>query len=376
MNILFDENIPFGREAFSSLGTVHSCPGRAMSADMLQECELLFVRSVTQVDRALLEGTAVRFVATATSGSDHIDKEYLSGKEIAFTDAIGCNANSVAEYIVSTLLTLSCRDGFDLAGKTIGVIGVGHVGALVVQKARTLGMHVLANDPPRERNEQGFNSVPLNEALQADVVTLHVPLTTNGPDPTRHLLNRERLAALRPGTILLQSSRGAVVDTQALKSLLQEGQNLTTVLDVWEGEPDIDKELLSLVDIGTPHIAGYSWISKVRGTDIVYKAACRFLGIEPVWQPPAMPEGMDNPNYVLTDSQDPLYDAVTGVYTVMDDDHRLRKITRAKDIHMGKHFDHLRKTYPVRLEFDQASVTDTSGGTARTLKDLGFNIQE
>jgi erythronate-4-phosphate dehydrogenase len=190
------------------------------------------------------------------------------------------------------------------------------------------------------------------------------------------LLNRERLAALRPGTILLQSSRGAVVDTRALKCLLQEGRRLTTVLDVWENEPDIDGELLSLVDIGTAHIAGYSWISKVRGTDSVYKAACRFLGIEPVWQPPAMPDGVDRPFYDLSGSPDPLYDAVTGVYAIMDDDRRLREITCPGPAPTGEHFDHLRKAYPVRLEFDQAAVTDVGGGAEQILKELGFNRQE
>lgn len=375
MNILFDENIPYGREALSSLGTVRSCPGRAMTAEMLRDCELLFVRSVTRVDRKLLEGTAVRFVATATSGTDHMDKDYLTAKDIAFTDAAGCNANSVAEYIVSAVLTLSRRNGFEPEGKTIGVIGVGHVGSLVVQKARILGMHVLENDPPRERNERNFNGVPLDDTLQADVVSLHVPLTTNTPDPTWHLLNGDRLAALRPGAILLQSARGAVVDTQALKRLLQEGRHLATVLDVWENEPEIDRELLALVDIATPHIAGYSWISKVRGTYSVYEAACRFLGMEPEWQPPVMPEGMSRPNYDLSGSRDPLYDAVANVYNIIGDDNRLREIPRTQNMQTGKHFDLLRKTYPVRLEFGQASITRVTGRAEQTLKNLGFTIQ-
>jgi len=372
MNILFDENIPCGREAFSRLGTVRSCAGREITAETLKECELLFVRSVTRVNSELLEGTAVRFVATATSGSDHIDKEYLAGAGIGFSDAIGCNANSVAEYVVSALMMLSRRDGFELAGKTIGVIGVGHVGKLVVQKARILGMQVLQNDPPRQRAEPDFNGVSLEEALQADIISVHVPLTKDGEDPTWHLLNKDRLASLRSETILLQPSRGAVVDTKGLKELLQAGTKLTTVLDVWEGEPNIDRELLSLVDVGTPHIAGYSWISKIRGTWIVYEAACRFFGVEADWQPPIMPEGVHTPERDLSGSGDQVYDAVTGIYTILEDDARLRAFSGQDGKTMGQYFDTLRKTYPVRLEFDQAKADHASGEALDTIQKLGF----
>ena len=193
MNILFDENIPYGLDAFSSLGNAKSIAGREISPADLKDIDILFVRSVTKVNETLLKESNVKFVATATSGSDHIDKEFLKKNNIGFSDAIGSNANSVAEYFVAALLEISERHNFSLEGKTVGIIGVGHVGSLVEKKARALGMIPILNDPPRQRAEKDFNGCSLDEALEADIVTFHVPLTKDGPDPTFHLLNEKRL---------------------------------------------------------------------------------------------------------------------------------------------------------------------------------------
>ncbi len=376
MQILSDENILYGNEAFSLLGDVCSCAGRDMTPEMVRDVDLLFVRSVTQVNRSLITGNRVKFVATATSGSDHIDTEFLADAGIAFADAIGSNANSVAEYVVAALLTLGARSGFSLAGKSIGVIGVGHIGSLVVEKARALGMTVLRNDPPRQREERDFKGVSLDEALAADVVSLHVPLTEDGPDPTFHLVDAARLEQLKRGAILIQSSRGAVVDTGALKRILKEKDGLVCVLDVWENEPDIDAELLELTDIGTPHIAGYSWTSKVEATRLVYEAACRFLGREPAWAPPLLPIWHEAPVISLEDAptsvEATVKIAVDGVYDIVADDRRMRGMLAIEKNEHGAYFDSLRKNYPIRLEFLQAQLTDTPDAAVCALKGIGF----
>jgi len=376
MQILFDENILYGNEAFSLLGDVRSCAGRDITPEMVGNVDLLFVRSVTKVNRDLLAGSRVKFVATATSGSDHIDTEFLAGAGIAFADAIGSNANSVAEYVVAALLTLGARRDFPLAGKSIGVIGVGHVGSLVVEKARALGMTVLRNDPPRQRKEPGFKGVSLDEALAADVVSLHVPLTKDGLDPTFHLVDAARLERLKRGAILIQSSRGAVVDTGALKHMLKEKDGLVCVLDVWENEPVIDAELLELADIGTPHIAGYSWTSKVEATRLVYEAACLFLRREPAWAPPLLPGGHEAPVISLEDAptsvEATVKIAVDGVYDIVADDRRMRGMLAIEKNEHGAYFDSLRKNYPIRLEFLQARLTDVPNAAVCALEGIGF----
>jgi erythronate-4-phosphate dehydrogenase len=377
MQLLFDENIPFGAEAFGTLGETRACAGRSMTNADVRDIDLLFVRSVTRVNAELLERSAVKFVATATSGSDHIDADYLDQRGIPWCDAIGSNANSVAEYVVAALLELATRYEFDLAGKSIGVIGVGHVGSLVVEKARALGVEVVQNDPPRQRAEPGFPGASLQEALACDVVSIHTPLTRDGPDPTFHLLNEDRVRSLQPGTILVQPSRGAVVDCTALKRCLAGGQKLMTVLDVWEGEPAIDAELLGMVDIGSPHIAGYSWTSKVLATKMIYDEACRFAGVAPSWTPPVLPDGMSAPVIDLAGvaAADALRTAVCGAYDIMADDGRMRHLSALPVEKQGAYFDQLRKHYPVRLEFAQAEVRNAPDEMCAMLQGLGFKLE-
>jgi len=379
MKILYDENIPCGHEAFSTLGNVSSCPGRAITSAMVRDVDMLFVRSVTPVNAALLDGSRVRFVATATSGSDHIDKDYLHRAGITFCDAIGSNAESVAEYINAALLILSQRTGLPLAGRSIAIIGVGHVGRLVLAKARALGLRPILCDPPRARAEADFPHVPLDEALHADIVTLHTPLTHAGEDATFHLLNEQRLAALKPGTWLLQASRGEVVDTRALLTLLAAGRSLHCVLDVWENEPHADPALLARAAIATPHIAGYSWPSKINATQIIYEAACAFLRVPPSWTPPPLPQGMSFPSLKLASHQSTaaqLAAAVSSAYDLLADDTRMRQLLLKPPAEHGAYFDYLRKTYPVRLEFQHTRVHGAAPEAAAILRALGFTVME
>jgi len=377
MNILYDENIPFGKNAFSTLGDVQSCAGREITAKMLKNIDLLFVRSVTKVKPELLEGSNVKFVATATSGSDHIDKAYLAKKNIFFKDAIGSNANSVAEYVITALLTLAEKYDFELAGKSIGIIGVGHVGSLVAKKAAALGLKCLLNDPPRERNDSDFSGVSLEKALSADFVTFHVPLTFDGLDPTFHLLNEKNVTQIfdlkNSNRVLIQTSRGPVVQTSALKNL-KINKKTTLVLDVWENEPNIDAELFSLAEIATPHIAGYSWTSKVKATDIVYKAACEFLGKEPLWKPPHLPENYGTP-IISINKKTSFLEIMKKVCDIEGDNYRMQDACSCPKEILGKKFDMLRKTYPIRLEALQFEIKNAPKEMFPALKKFGFQIK-
>ena len=287
MKIVADENIPFVEQIFGRLGEVATYAGREIDSSSVKEANILLLRSVTRVDENLLGGSKVRFVGTATIGCDHVDIDYLKKQGIAFSSAAGSNANSVAEYIVAALLILARRHAFSLSGKTIGVVGVGNVGSRVVEKAGILNMNTLQNDPPLARKTHSAHFRPLEELLQeSDILTLHVPLTYEGQDATCHLANNSLFQKLKSDSFLINTSRGAVVDNQALLMALKEGKLAGAVLDVWEGEPEISEELLTAVELGTPHIAGYSLDGKTNATLLIYQATCNFLNVSCEWELP------------------------------------------------------------------------------------------
>ncbi len=306
MLLLADENIPFAREAFGALGEVQLVAGRAITRNIAREAEALLVRSVTTVNAAFLEGSRVKFVGTATIGTDHIDLDYLRQKGIAFASAAGCNANAVAEYIVAALLHVAAQRQIVLEGLTLGIVGTGNVGSRVAQKARVLGLKVLLNDPPLAALLYSTSRQELTPALQpnlarlsvddsspqfcslkdlmrADFLTLHTPLVRSGPYPTFHLFDEIRLGKMKPGSVLLNTARGEVVDNLALKKILRSGLLSGAILDVWEHEPHLDPELAELAALATPHVAGYSFDGKLRGTLLIYEALCCFLQIVPSW---------------------------------------------------------------------------------------------
>lgn len=345
LTITLDENIPYAAEAFSTLGQIRLLAGRAMCNADLQETDILVVRSVTKVNAQLLAGTPVRFVATATAGFDHIDLDYLREQGIGFARAPGCNAVSAAEYVLAALCHWSLIQEKPLQGRSIGIIGHGNVGSRVRQLCENMGMYCVVNDPPLQ--EQGHTGLyPIEAALACNVVTLHVPFTRNGQHPTFRLLNAARITALRPGTLLLNTARGGVVEENALLARLQARSDLDVILDTWENEPAINLELLRHTLLGTPHIAGYSLDGKVRGTEMVYRACCQFLQVEPQWssplafqQPLPMTAGYDHRRDILH------------AYDIREDDRRMVALLRDNAAEYGKYFDRLRKTYPVRREF-------------------------
>lgn len=348
--VLADENIPYGEEAFSTIGEVTLKSGRAITKQDLEGIEVLMVRSVTEVNRELLEGTDVRFVGTATIGTDHIDQDYLKEAGIGFSSAPGCNANSVSEYIMAVILEMAGKYNFNPVEKKLGIIGVGNVGSIVEEKACALGMNVILNDPPLRDATGDEKYRPLEEIFNADIVTLHVPLTKDGDYPTYHMTDASFFEKLGPGKAFINASRGSVVDESVLSSVIDNGSLLFTALDVWENEPGIDPGMLKKVDIGTPHIAGYSFEGKVTGTYMIYNAACEHLGIPSEWSFESVMGEKEAVKLLLLGSvPKDMLRTVRINYDIMNDDRILKGSCEQDDL--AAEFDRLRKEYPKRREF-------------------------
>ncbi len=369
MLIVADENIPYVADAFAEFGEVRLVPGRAMNRAAVQDAELLLVRSITRVDDALLAGSRVRFVGTATIGTDHVDQAALAQREIRFQAAPGSNANSVAEYVAAALLTLSARMGGGLAGKSLGIVGVGNVGSRVVRVAQALGMEPVLNDPPLQRLTGESKYRPIDEVVGCDFITLHVPLARTGVDATWRLVDDAFLNRMQPGAVLLNTSRGAVVDNGALLAALESGVINAAVLDVWEGEPEIDTALLARVALATPHIAGYSLDGKVNGTVMLYEAACDFLGVRCSWdgsaQLPPPEHGRIMLDAVYQSDEAVACEAVLGAYPIERDDAALRSMVQRPHAERGAFFDGLRREYPVRREFFNSEAMVAAVPSAR-----------
>lgn len=281
MLIVADENIPLLDSFFGEIGEIRRVSGRTMTASDVRDAEVLLVRSVTRVGPELLEGSKVRFVGTATIGTDHVDEEWLARNGIRFSAAPGCNANSVAEYVLSVLSVHAERRGLaDWTRLSVGIVGVGNVGSELSRKLDRLGFDVRLCDPPRAEleDEADTSFVSLEEAMTCDVVTLHTPLTRNQPHATYHMVGAAELEGLSADQLLINAGRGEVIDTQALKARLSQTSAPVVALDVWESEPAIDPELVQQVWLATPHIAGYSLEGKVQGTEMIYRALSRYLG--------------------------------------------------------------------------------------------------
>ncbi|MBN2308885.1 MAG: 4-phosphoerythronate dehydrogenase PdxB [Candidatus Hydrogenedentes bacterium] len=376
MRIVADENIPFVREAFAALGEVTTLPGREIDAAAVRYADMLLVRSITKVNRELLDGSRVQFVATATIGEDHVDTGYLAEQGIAFSSAPGCNANSVAQYVTAALLELAARLDLDLPSLRLGIIGVGNVGKRVLAKATALGMECVLNDPPLWKETGDDRYRPIEEMHSCDIVTLHVPLTLQGRYATHHLAGERLVWNMRPKSILINTSRGPVADGNALKGALHSGHLRACVLDVWEDEPRVDEELLRGVFIGTPHIAGYSFDGKVNGTRQIYGAACRHLGVEPDWDSAPLLPTPECPEVRVPGGggMGAVRDAVRAVYDIWRDDAAMRTVLDAPEEERPAVFDRLRKEYPRRREFfnTRAVVEPADTQLETQLGGLGF----
>ncbi len=380
LKIVVNRNTPAVVEAFSGLGEVLALGTNAVNRDTVRDADLLIVRSETTVDRELLEGSRVRFVGTVTIGTDHVDLDYLREKGIAFASAPGSNSTSVAEYVAAALLTWSHHSRTSLKGKILGVIGVGNVGSKVALVGEALGMRVLLNDPPRARQTGEQMFLPLDRLMESDFLSLHVPLIKSGIDATYHLFDDQRIRAMKPSSVLLNTSRGGVVETAALKNALVSKHLPGAVLDVWEGEPAIDTDLLARVTLGTPHIAGYSLDGKLNAVKMVYEEACLFLKMKADWNPGLRAAAGDLPGIeipaTLSDPDQVVRRAVQFAYDIELDDSFLRRIEMKNEDEQGDYFMKLRAEYRIRREFAHRTVrlNREQNGAREVLEKLGFAV--
>ncbi len=374
MKIYADENMPYVQQFFAGLGDVTLVDGRQLTAAQLADADVLLVRSVSRVDQALLaQNRHLRFVGTATIGVDHIDQAYLQSRAVAFSSAPGCNAQSVVEYVLSSLFLLSEQQQKPLQQWTVGVVGVGQIGSRLVKALQALQVRVLQCDPVRAGQEADFAHIDFADLVsQVDALSFHVPLVKSGPFPTLGLLAAHNLASVPVEVAIINASRGEVTCNQALLAEAQAGRHRPLVLDVWQQEPNILQALLPYTRIATAHIAGHSIEGKARGTEMLYQALCKLLkveanlSIEQFCPPPAITALQISANFGLSDVQN----LSRMLYDVRRDDALFRYHVN------GNGFDWLRKHYPPRREFSslRLQMSDQSAVPA-FLTTLGFSSQ-
>lgn len=374
MKILADQNMPLVEEYFADLGSVTRFDGRNPRSEQIEDVDIMLTRSVTKVNAELLQyAKKLKFVGTATIGTDHIDTELLDRKEIAFSSAPGCNAIAVAEYVISTLYAYAQETSTSLIGKTLGIVGVGNIGQCLREKLQGSGINLLLCDPIKFENGELEEHIELDDLLtHSDIVSFHVPLVKTGKHKTQHLIDSARIAKLKENMLVINACRGEVIDNQALLEALQAGKQLELVLDVWENEPNILTELLPFVRYSSVHIAGHTLEGKARGTQMLYQKVCELLNI-PVEK--KLSDFLPKPVITEVTLQDNFTQGDLGrlvhlVYDIRRDDGILRKSLSEKG------FDHLRKSYPVRREFSTVTVKNNGSQFAKQLATLGFTVLE
>lgn len=363
MVVFVEEQIPFLSESLEKVSNLFTFPGRRLTCESLisSNCEILFVRSTTKVNRNLIENTKVKFVGSATSGIDHIDLDYLQSKNIYFTDAKGSNANSVAEYVIFSILHWASENKIDLKGLPIGIIGYGNIGSLVAKYSFFLGMNVFINDPPlleaihqgqKEHLPSFLTYLDLDDLLKnCLIITNHVPLTSNSKYPTLKLLDKDKINLIPDNCLFIHTSRGGIVSENDLLQIKRK-KNFTLVIDVWENEPNINTELIKESAICSPHIAGYSYDGKLRGALKMLNEFEKFTSIKPDYS--KIEKELANYKRLETDFfQNPvsIYDKLIVTRRILDDTQQFKKIlsfTNSNQI--AKYFDDLRKNYPTRRE--------------------------
>ena len=379
MKILADENIPKARELFAVHGSVKTFQGRDLSAEEVSDADVLLVRSITDVNPQLLENSQVKFVGTATIGTDHVDVDWLKSNKIGFANAPGCNAIAVAEYVLSGLFYLSTEFSLDLRHSKVGIIGAGNVGSALAHRLDILSIPHVLYDPPLAAFDKTREFAGLDELASCNILSCHVPLTIPGQSewPTKHMINASFLAQMTQLEYFINTSRGSVVHTEDLLAWLRSNPECQAINDVWENEPNISAALLEESLIGTPHIAGHSYEGKVRGTLMLYKAFCEYFDYECAIDVDALLTD-NQPKDVITLQQELTYMAAMSaamwkVYDLRDDDKALRA-GLTKD--MTAHYDRLRRGYKIRRECTAHRVDEVTApdGALKTLKQLGFKV--
>ncbi|GGQ33298.1 4-phosphoerythronate dehydrogenase [Shewanella litoralis] len=378
MKIIADENMPYVDALFGDLGEIEYVNGRTLTPEQVRDADVLLVRSVTKVNAALLTNAdKLKFVGSATIGTDHVAVDYLAQQGIPFTNAPGCNATAVGEYAFIAMLELAHRFGESLQGKVVGIVGAGNTGTAAANCLEAYGLKVLLCDPVKAEQGDSREFVSLDTLIaQADIISLHVPITKDGEHKTWYLFDEARLNQLKPNTWLLNCCRGEVIDNRALIKFKQQRDDVKLVLDVWEGEPNPMPELVALAEFATPHIAGYSLEGKARGTFILYQKLCAVLSIDATKSLTSLlPPFQFNQISLHTDlSEAQLLSLSRLVYDLRDDDRKFRGC-----FNTASGFDLMRKQHTYRREYSAISLTqmqlaEQRGAINQTmLTALGFN---
>jgi erythronate-4-phosphate dehydrogenase len=372
LTIIADRQILLAEETFSRFGKVELVDGRSIDQSSVKNTDVLLVRSVTQVDESLLKNSKIWFVGSATSGIDHIDTDYLKKTNISFVHAPGSNARSVAEYVLSSLLATAEFNNFDLTKKTVGIIGCGQVGSRVKRFLESLGVQCLLNDPPLAEQGTTESYVGLERVLEADIITVHVPLTIDGKYPTSKLVDKSFLDRLKADVVLINTSRGEVIDESVLLSFKETNPESTLILDVWCNEPGININLLQQTFIGTPHIAGYSYDGKLKATKMLAEALLAQTKNMPDIAQVLTPEPVTDTIEYNDDTAVQL--AVMQTYDIRSDAIALRELISMPSGERGVYFDSLRKNYPIRREFTNRRINtkNLNNEMKQCLLELGF----
>ncbi len=366
LHIIADSKIPFLRGILEPYAEVSYYEPSEISNAVMRDADMLITRTRTRVDKKLLAGSPCRFVGTATIGYDHIDTRYCAENGIKWANAPGCNALSVGQYVLASIILWARTQKRDVSDYTIGIVGVGHVGSVVERYCRALGMNVLLNDPPRAEVEGSDKFVSLDEiARRADIVTFHTPLTMQGEHATCHLCSARFLESLQRKPLLINSSRGAVVDDYALLRALNMEKVCDAVMDCWEGEPRLNTALMLASFIATPHIAGYSADGKANATRMIVQAVGKELGVD-IDTSDIVPPTPPAPILSLAKNSDPVATAVLSSYNPLFETRNLKR--------QPYDFERLRSSYGLRREFSAYNVAGVSGNNATVLRQLGFNL--
>lgn len=367
LKIVAERSVPYIRGVVEKWGEVTYLPSSDFTPQSIRGADWLIVRSTTRCDRALLEGSSVQLITSATIGFDHIDTAFCQEAGIIWHNAPGCNAEAVAQYFAATIALLAVERGFDPRGKVLGIVGVGNVGKLVARNAQALGLRLLLNDPPRARAEGSDGFVSLEQiAEEADIIAFHVPLIKTGEDKTVHLLDEQFVSKLRRQPILINACRGAVTSTQALLKGLKSGKISATVMDCWEGEPSISQELLQMSWLATPHIAGFSAQGKANGARVSIQHGMAHFGLQLTDSHLLYPEPLAHPQLHLT-SQAQLYEAILQTFDIRRVDQSLRANVT--------HFEELRRQYHYPYEPSQYQLLKSEiVADEKAAKEIGFQI--
>ncbi|GAC13470.1 4-phosphoerythronate dehydrogenase [Aliiglaciecola lipolytica] len=372
MKILYEDSMPYAEHFFSKVGECQAYSSQTLTPEALQDVDVLLVRSTTKVTEKLLsKAHKLKYVATATAGSDHLDKPMLARKSIPWGSAAGCNAIAVAEYVLSCLMTEYASDLPSLLTKTVGIVGAGHVGSQLDKRLKLLGINTKLCDPPLHASGDHREFVSIDEICECDIISLHVPFVATGEYSTKHMFDSKRLTQLKESQLLINACRGEVIDNQAAKTLFESGKAMRLNMDVWENEPTIDFELVPHCRIGTAHIAGHSLEGKARGTYFLYQQLCERFQLP---QKLSFESCLPNAD-VIEMSQlegkseiEQVSAAILATYNVMDDSQGFKKQVKS-----AADFVYSRKHYAIRREF--ASVTLKTGNfpVSEALYGLGFN---